>query len=194
MADTTYINQAVYRKQGGDELVVANGGQETIESGGKQVVESGGEIEVQSGGIFDLQSGSNFILSGTTFNAKELLLAAISPITVTQHASADISSGSVLTPAYGVHVFSAATGMSKASMLIPAASKGAVIYLDGAYLVGDANISALTASATGKVVNTRGSDLSSFELSAANFVKLACTIDGTWTVVEQKNITEHASS
>jgi hypothetical protein len=33
MADTTY-QPAVYRKQGGDELVVANRGKITVESGG----------------------------------------------------------------------------------------------------------------------------------------------------------------
>lgn len=48
MADSTY-QPKVYRKQGGDEMVVA--------SGGKIVIESGGELEVQSGGIVDLSAG-----------------------------------------------------------------------------------------------------------------------------------------
>lgn len=48
MADTTY-QPKVYRKQGGDELVVA--------SGGKITVESGGEIEFQSGSILDEKAG-----------------------------------------------------------------------------------------------------------------------------------------
>ncbi len=49
MADGSY-QPKVYRKQGGDELVVA--------SGGKITVESGGEIEVQSGGALDFVAGS----------------------------------------------------------------------------------------------------------------------------------------
>lgn len=48
MADSSY-QPKVYRKQGGDELVVA--------SGGKLIIESGGELEVQSGGLVDLSAG-----------------------------------------------------------------------------------------------------------------------------------------
>jgi hypothetical protein len=50
MADETY-QANVYRKQGGDETVVADGG--------KITVESGGEIEIQSGGILNLESLTN---------------------------------------------------------------------------------------------------------------------------------------
>lgn len=49
MADTTY-QPAVYRKQGGNELVVASGGTITVESGGT--------IEVESGGILTIADGS----------------------------------------------------------------------------------------------------------------------------------------
>jgi hypothetical protein len=192
MADTTYNNQAVYRKQGGDELVIADGGAETIESSGKQTVESGGEVEIQSGGILDLQAGATFTLASTGTTPDELEKAFLSPITVTQYGSVSITG--TLSPAYGHHVFSAATGFSLGSMTIPAASKGAVLYLNGAYLVGDGNISWLTVSATGLVVNFRGSDLSSLEMSATNYVKLACTVDGTWNVIEVNNITQRPSS
>ena len=41
----------VYRKQGGEEFVVADGG--------KITVESGGEIEIQSGGAMNLESLTN---------------------------------------------------------------------------------------------------------------------------------------
>ena len=41
----------VYRKQGGAELVVADGG--------KIAIESGGEIEIQSGGAMNLESLTN---------------------------------------------------------------------------------------------------------------------------------------
>lgn len=48
MADPTY-GPKVYRKQGGDELVVA--------SGGKITVESGGELELGAGATLDFASG-----------------------------------------------------------------------------------------------------------------------------------------
>lgn len=37
MVDTTYQTK-VYKKSGGDELIVASGGQVTVESGGKVIV------------------------------------------------------------------------------------------------------------------------------------------------------------
>jgi hypothetical protein len=49
-ADTTYQSK-VYRKNGGEELVVASGGQITVESGG--------EITIESGGILNLESLTN---------------------------------------------------------------------------------------------------------------------------------------
>jgi hypothetical protein len=55
MADTSY-QPAVYRKQGGDELVVASSGYVTVESGG--------EITVNSGGKINLESGSTLTLAG----------------------------------------------------------------------------------------------------------------------------------
>lgn len=53
----------VYKKQGGDELVVASGGVVTVQSGGKITVESGGEIELQAGALFDEIAG----LASVTF-------------------------------------------------------------------------------------------------------------------------------
>jgi len=44
MSDTTYQSK-VYHKQGGDEEVVASGGQITVESGGAIDVESGGSLK-----------------------------------------------------------------------------------------------------------------------------------------------------
>ena len=45
MSDTTY-QAKVYHKQGGDEEVVASGGQITVESGGAIDVESGGYLKI----------------------------------------------------------------------------------------------------------------------------------------------------
>jgi len=45
MADTTY-SPKTYRKQGGDEFVVADGGKHTVESGGIIDIESGGYLKL----------------------------------------------------------------------------------------------------------------------------------------------------
>lgn len=90
MADATY-QPKVYKKQGGDELVVAasgainiessgalnfesgsaftveSGGDIAVESGGTQTIESGGDIAVESGGIVDMQTGA--VVKDTTAGA-----------------------------------------------------------------------------------------------------------------------------
>jgi len=47
MADTSY-QPKVYRKQGGDETVVADGGKITVESGGEITIDSGGSLNMES--------------------------------------------------------------------------------------------------------------------------------------------------
>jgi hypothetical protein len=148
---------------------------------------------LQGGDEFYMKTDGLFQFYDTELYGRELDLFFKSSLTFTQHASADLSSGSTLDPAYGYHVLSAATGMSTGSITMPTASKGATLIINGSYLVGDANISVNTDSTVGLVVNTRGSDLSSFEISAAGQLKAVCATDGTWQIAEQ-NITEHASS
>ena len=67
MADSTYNNQNVYRKQEGDELIVASGGQVTVESSGEIEIESGGKISVESSGILEMLSGGLFYLGSSTY-------------------------------------------------------------------------------------------------------------------------------
>ena len=187
MADPTYSGQKTYHKQGGDIDVIA--------SGGKQSVESGGEIEVESGGTFDLQSGASMFWASTSIDGREAELAFLSDRVVTQHGSADFSSGATaLSPAYGYHMLSAATGASLGSLVMPAASYGAKLVISGSFLIGDGNVSAIGVSTTGLILNARGSDLSSFEMSAGKIITLACTVDGTWNVVGLNNFTQHPSS
>jgi hypothetical protein len=59
MADASY-QPAVYRKQGGDELVVASSGLLTVESGGEIEMESGSSMTFASGSGLALASGSSF--------------------------------------------------------------------------------------------------------------------------------------
>lgn len=54
-----------YRKQGGDEFVIADGGKITIESGGT--------IEVESGGILSIDDDTELVLGSTTTNAETKL-------------------------------------------------------------------------------------------------------------------------
>ncbi len=57
MADATY-QPKIYKKQGGDELVVTSSGTLTLE--GTQNVASGGSLVVASGGTLNVQAGSAF--------------------------------------------------------------------------------------------------------------------------------------
>ncbi len=65
-ADTTYQSK-VYRKNGGEELVVADGG--------KILVESGGTIEVESGGIMSIIDGA-FAVGDLALTTGSLILGA----------------------------------------------------------------------------------------------------------------------
>lgn len=51
MADATY-KPAVYRKQGGDELVIASGGTLTVESGGTIAVEDGASVTLEASTVY----------------------------------------------------------------------------------------------------------------------------------------------
>lgn len=184
--DPTY-QTGVYREQGangGDKLVVANGGEIEYESGAKQTILSGAEIEIQSGATLDLQSGSSNIFSSTTIATLELEQHFLSLRTFTGWASAGLSAGSRLSPGYGFHYFSAATGMSKASAVMPLATKGAMMVWDFAGFVTDANISVIASASTTINPITGGSAWSNLNVSAAGYIKLLATADNTWQVVE----------
>lgn len=191
MADPTY-QVKVYHRQGGDVVVVANGGKIEVESGGeieqqsgaKETIQSGSEIEIQSGATLDLQAGSNNIFGATTIDGSELEQHFLSLRTFTGHASADISAGSRLSPGYGIHFFSAATGMSKASAVMPLAVKGATLTLDFNGFVTDANISIIASASTVITPITGGSVLSNLNVSAAGYIKLIATSESAWQVVE----------
>lgn len=75
MVDTTY-QPKVYKKAGGNTLVVA--------SGGKIEVESGGEIELQAGAISD-----NNVLAGTAAVAADVLAIPVTNAHVAKTTGAD---------------------------------------------------------------------------------------------------------
>ena len=85
MSDLTYINESIYLKQGGAELVVA----------------SGGKITMESGGILNLESGFSFYLGSSTYSVgvtdlKNTLYGQNNVITYTA-ASVSVANG-VLVP------------------------------------------------------------------------------------------------
>jgi hypothetical protein len=74
MADPTY-QPKVYRKQGGDELVVASGGQIKIETGGALVPNSG----TQAAAIANAPAGGTGAAAGAYDTAanRDLLIGAV---------------------------------------------------------------------------------------------------------------------
>jgi hypothetical protein len=144
MADATY-QPKVYKKQGGDELVVANGGALTvesggtvdlesgggidiesgstigIESGGKIIAESGGEIEGLSGGFFDAQAGFDFYLTSVnnTLSAAQLRVLLWNNTTFSTIQESTGAGSGVLSiinlPSAGMIVFSMSDAASNAS-------------------------------------------------------------------------------
>ncbi len=187
MADTTYINEGVYNKQGGNTLVVA----------------SGGSIVAESGGSFTSEDGFNFYLGGDTvaLGALNMNLAIKSLYTYTNYISDTVNVSQLTTSlltSYGYMVFSCATGCSKTSAKLAVPKKGAVIALNFSQFVGDANISVFAQSGGGlagvSLVNLAGVNLSSFEVSAAGSIKLICHTSGLWSVVaEDASVTERAA-
>lgn len=77
MADTTY-KPAVYRKQGGDELVVASGGKITVESGG--AIETSAGVGAKNGATVGVTEYGDGILH------KTVLTCTATPITISDDA------------------------------------------------------------------------------------------------------------
>ena len=107
-----------------------------------------------------------------------------SMLTVTDQAiSGSVLANSLFSPAYGTHYYSAPTGQSLCSMYLPIASEGMLLILNGYNLVGDANI--FVSLATGAALQRpSGSAISSINMSALAYVKMICTADGTWSILE----------
>lgn len=129
------------------------------------------------------------------FSGAQMKNLLLSPFTITEIVSADsiLTVSGNLSPAYGHFLFSAATAVSKASARLPVAVPGATLWLNFAGFAGDANISLIASGVSCNTLN--GSDLSSFEISAAGFVKLVCESGTLWQVVEANaSVTQNASA
>ena len=88
MADPTY-QPKVYRRQGGDEQVIASGGVQTVESGGSIDVESGGDIAVESGGSITLENGASIRATVTDGSSSVATIPPAGIATVTSTGKAD---------------------------------------------------------------------------------------------------------
>ena len=203
MALDPLVEPKTFRTSGGDIDVVASGGEhrvesggtQTIESGGKVTAESGGEIEVQSGGIFDFKSGGTGFFGDQLITADELKFSHLSLNTVTQHASTDISAGSVIVPAYGIHTFSAVTGMSKGSAAWPAGNSGATIELNFPLSIfsTDANISLVISTSATVYPLGSGAAISNLQISAGGYIRAVVIDTDTWAIVERNaSVSEQA--
>ncbi len=180
MADTTYNNQTVYRKQGADELVVADGGAVTVESGGK----------------IDLESGAEFYVVDSMILASRLKALLESTYTVTRHSitgtasNSKLSGVSTISPAYGIHLIKGSDGCSYANFNLPTAVSGATLIINMTSYAGSMGwiLASTGGGNTGvSVTGIDGLPISALRFSdgvVTTFVKLVCQTDATWEIVE----------
>ena len=129
MSDATY-QPKVYRKQGSDELVVADGGTITVESGGTIEIESGGALTIADGALEapDIALAQGSVLVGdsdgeaSALSAKgsgKILVGNGTTITsVSVSGDATLSSAGVLTIATGAVEDSMIEGLSDGEFII----------------------------------------------------------------------------
>jgi hypothetical protein len=119
MADLTHVQNAVYKPQGGNDLVAASGGTIKIESGGTLQLEAGAvfrnestEAVTTTNVITAAESGTHFILNTATAFVSTLPAPAVgleywfhigataptTSHTVVTNASANVIEGSICTP------------------------------------------------------------------------------------------------
>ncbi len=202
MADTTYINEAVYNKQGANIEVIA--------SGGKIEIESGGELEGQSGSSLDLQSGFSFYLAGdTTAFTVDKLVNFLKSETVTQiidSTSYSLGIVPVLSISYGRIQLSFATGCTSGTIytkLSPPIGSGAYLRIYGSAGMGANTIfwlsdnSAAVAGVAGLtcyITNGVSTALSSLLFSINAYLELRYVSDTTWAVIRSSNAREMAAA
>lgn len=149
-ADATY-SAGVYHKAGGDEEVVASGGQITVESGG--------ELEVESGGILDVESGGYFKLAGTAVTATATEINKVAGVT----AGTVTASKAVVVDA-NKHIDT--LGISASGLKIGTSGSETAVTATGAELNFVASVTAGTASASKAAVLGTNKNLDEFHTAA----------------------------
>lgn len=156
----------------------------------------------QGGARFIAKDSFNFYLSDTDIDADRIKLILLSLTTFNKwgkSGNTTFSGASIISPAYGYHMYSASTGISKASLTLPVAEKGAILVLDFSNCVGDANVSIFADSGGGlanvSLVDYNSTKLSSLEISAAGRIEMMCQTDGIWTITySSASVTERANA
>jgi hypothetical protein len=135
---------------------------------------------------FFCKAGGYMNFNDQDFTGAQMRMKFLSDQTITQWGpSGTTLSGTLLSPAYGYHALSLATGMSLASAHLPSVFEvGAVLVIDGTQMAGDANVSVIALSDGIALVDIGSVALSSLEISAAGVAKLVCHVADTWAVVE----------
>lgn len=160
MADATY-QPKVYRKQGGDEIIVADGGKIIVESGGTLQIDSGATATISNG---VLEAGDIALASGKVF------IGNTSGVSAAQSLSGDATVGTTGVVAIGTGVIidadintSAAIAVTKLALASGkvivgnTSGVGAAQSLSGAVSIGTTGVASL-GLASGKVFigNTSG--------------------------------------
>jgi len=173
MADTSY-QPAVYRKQGGDELVVASSGVITIESGGK----------------IDLQSGSTMTVAGpVTISGAVGLTGAITCGTGGYLASAVQTAATTATTIlpYGLTLVTGTSDIPTFLMSNPIVGVPKWLLWTGTSGDGSTSIGAIIAAATTSVTfDTSGQHKLTLESSGLRGVSLIGVTTARWGVVGTK--------
>jgi phage-related minor tail protein len=176
----------IYTEQGGSKRV--------YKSDASLVMTSGAVARFKASSVLAMSEGSLFGFADGNLETEAFQNQFLGKFTITQHGVGDTTGAKSIVPAYGYHVYSLANADATQSILIASASKGMTLQIVGEFMSGNANISIITDPAVGLVVNVRGSDLSSLELSEAGYVDMICTTDGTWSIVGLHNVIERPSS
>jgi hypothetical protein len=197
MSDSNYQTK-VYRKQGGDELVIASSGQQTVEDGGEIGVESGGKLDIDTGAEMYIGERSS------AFYAEHLggLLDALFTHSIITNSAGVLQSlvamgGSnppIMYSAPGTYHLSLATAASNASLRLPSATRvGQVLIFDGTTMAISASV-LITASNSGltgvKLSNWAGVECSCFRMFVSQLsdakpkVTLICDAVGHWAVAD----------
>jgi hypothetical protein len=150
MADATY-QPAVYRKQGGDELVIASSGLLTVESGGEIEMETGSSMTFASGSGLALASGSSLSIATALEVASggSISLASGSSMTIASGAGISVAAGAQFGIPYEVVSSSDTTIAASGVSWITGTTAGPDYVLATPTYKGQYKILALNASSSG---------------------------------------------
>jgi len=196
MADGTY-QPKVYRKQGAEELIIADSG--------LLAVEPGGDIDIQAGGTFSMATGGIFGFFGTNYTADQIknFLRSNYAITRTSTSAATAAlsgagtSGNLptLTPPYGYHDIALSTNASNTSCDIQSANLGDFLVICGANWGLSASLQISMSDVTTECsiyaqIDSGFSQISRIDMARGSasteipYLKMVCMTAGIWTVVE----------